>query len=60
MNKIEKLDSAYYRVKLPQILADSTLACMIYTSICWQPYPISPRTLLIANKLKKLQMHWIS
>jgi len=24
MNKIEKLDSAYYRVKLPQILADST------------------------------------
>jgi len=24
MNKIEKLDSAYYRVKLPQLLTDST------------------------------------
>ena len=30
MNKIEKIDSAYYRVKLPQILTDSTHGEMAY------------------------------
>ena len=30
MNKIEKIDSAYYHVKLPQILTDSTHGEMAY------------------------------
>jgi hypothetical protein len=30
LNKIEKIDSAYYRVKLPQILTDSTHGEMHY------------------------------